>query len=279
MNEDTDKIISVRTKGQLPIYPPYNKELFYKISYPELLVDIVLILFSFYASHILFSKTGIFFFLSSSQIATLYLILVLTLPWQLGYTYAKNSEYYSKPVMHIFLCVLIFMVLSIMIMVLRLVFPGNGYEGDSLTTIGWLTFLFVAIGSLSPFGGAYSYSARADYTRNEEGSLEFDIEIITNPRSAYLVIILTIILLVNFIKLIGPGSGLLFVLSFLGSPVLAMLGVAIFNYLLVLLDKMGVYRYLVVLARNVFPLFIITVLVFWSGTTMYSFQVCCLSGY
>lgn len=258
---------------QLPRYPVYNKQLFYTIHIPELLADLLLIVFSFFVSHELFSETGVFESLDPWQISAMYCVVVLTLPWYLGYVYVRNSAHYNKVVMKVFLWIFILMVLMILVYLIRLVVNGNFEESNDLSgpdefTTGFAMFLLV-LGPMMCMGGVAS--AQQSFAPEGSDAKKFDPNNMMGT-GALLMIVMAIAFMVYFAGLFPADSNWGAVLAYIGGPFASVLVFLLFLGFLHLLDKIGIYKYLAIIAQNSFPFFITTVLVFWSGVAIHFMQ-------
>ena len=261
-------------KDALPNLPAFDPIYFYKFYLPDFLADLTLIIFSFFVSDTLFSKGGIFIHLQTWQIASMYCIVVLTIPWYLGYLYVKNSIFYNKGVMKLFQWIFILMTLMILIQLMRIVFSqdlsDNFLSGKDGFTAAFAVFLIV-LGPMMCIGG--SMQATDEFTSKKPESQKFDPDKFMSGSAALLIVVLAIGFMIYIIGLFPPNSSFWVVmLGYLGGPVLAVIVFGLFVAFLKLLDNIGIYKYLKVLAVNTFPFFIISVLVFWSGIAIYFMQ-------
>jgi hypothetical protein len=126
-------------------------------------------------------------------------------------------------------------------------------------------FLLV-LGPMMCIGGASA--AAAERERAEGKDAEFDMYDAT-PTGALFMIVLAIAYMIYFIGLFPEDSGgWVVVVAYLGGPFAAVITYGLFLGLLYLLNKIGIYKYLTLLAKNTFPFFITTILVFWSGVAL-----------
>lgn len=262
---------SIPVATELPRLLYYNRQFFYTVNFPELFADLLLIVFSFFVSHELFSASGVFQSLQSWQISAMYCIVVLTLPWYLGYIYVRNAAHYAKGVMKIFLWTFILMVLMILIYLIRLVVNGNLEESVDLSgpdefTAAFSMFLLV-LGPMMCMGGAAS--AKNSFSPEGSKSGKFDPNNMM-ATGALFMIVGAIAFMIYFTGLFPPDSGgWVAVVAYLGGPFASVIVFGIFLGFLHLLDRIGIYKYFAIIAQNSFPFFITAVLVFWSGIAIH----------
>ena len=270
-DKEEEKTVADPKADDLPHLPPFNKTIFYTFYLPDFLADLVLIVFSFFVSAKLFSKDGIFTHLQHWQSIAMYCIVTLTIPWYLGYLYVRNSVFYNKIILKIFLWIFILMTLMILVQLMRLVLTddviGSDLSGKNGFTAVFAIFLLV-LGPMMCMGGAMQ--ADDEFTSKEPESQKFDAGKLAGGGGAFFIIVLAIALMVYIIGLFPENSSFgVIMLGYIGGPILAVIAFALFVGFLQLLDKIGIYKYLRILAINTFPFFIISVLVFWSGVAFY----------
>ncbi|MFL5762854.1 MAG: hypothetical protein ACJ77K_02860 [Bacteroidia bacterium] len=264
----SEKTTEIPENGELAAF---DKKLFYTLSIPHLLADIVLILFSFFAGNQLFSKEGLFFHVQPWQNVAMYSIVTLTVPWYLGYIYVRNSAYYGSNVMRLFRWTFVLMTIMILIHLVRLVFL-NDIMGDHPTGPNGFTAVFavflLVLGPMMCMGGALQ--ARNEFSEAGEDHNRFDAYKMGESSGAFIMIVLGVAFMIYFLGVLPQDSGpWVVVVAFLGGPLAAVIVFALFVLLMQLLDKIGAYKYLRLLALYTFPFFIISVLVFWSGVAIY----------
>jgi hypothetical protein len=267
---------SVKTQAEttkeieIPELNPFDKTIFYNISFRELLVDALIVVFSFFISDEFFSARGIFETAKPWQILAMYCGVVLTLPYYFGYLYVHNSAYYSKPVMKFFLWLFIIMTVMALVNMMRLMYSIGDVQDLKNDESGFFavfaTFLLV-IGPMMCIGG--SATAYAEFSKQKEEDIKFNME--KNPTTVALgILVLAIAFMIYFIGLFPQKySGLAAVLGMFAGPLAAVIVLVIMVGIFNLLSKIGIYRYLVIFAKNSFPLFIVAVLVFWSGVSIH----------
>lgn len=268
-NKNTD------TKKEHPYLPPYNKNFFYKLYFPDLIADILLIVFGVFTSNELFSDTGIFYQIESWQTLILYSAVTIIIPWYMGYIYVRNQAFYPKLFMKITLWVFILMMLMILVNLVRMVIEMDDIEDkfmqgpDGFMAV-FAMFLLV-MGPMCSIGGA----ARADEElTSEPGTLKgYDAER-TATTGAFTIMLLAIAIMIYIIGLFPADStGFLAVLcGFFGGPLGAILVFGLYMGLLKLLDKIGIYKYLKLITQHSAPFLIVAVLVFWSGVAIHFMQ-------
>lgn len=245
----------------------FDKDVFFRFSVREILVDILFVTFSFFISDSFFEESNFFTELKSWQVVAMYGVVVLTLPYYMGYIYERNKSYYTKPVMKVYLWIFILMTLMILINLMRLVFKIMGDSDNFLHDANGFTAAFslflLVLGPMMCIGGAMT--AQSELQTKEGEELKFNPDRFAASGS-FLLITLAVALMIYFIGLFPEGSGgWVVIVGYLGGPIAAVIIFGLFMGLLSLLDKMGVYKCLVVIAKTTFPFFIISVLVFWSG--------------
>lgn len=261
---------------ELPHYNAIDKATLYQFSIPDLLADIALFAFSFLLSKSLFTNNGFFFQLQPWQILLMFCIITLTLPWYFGYIYVWCKAYYSKIVLKISLIVFIAITLTILIRLMTLVIsvgPHEGetdFEGIDGFTAFFASFLLI-LGPMMSLAG--SMSAQDRLTNPNQNTSSFDSDKFMSGIGAFLILIMGIAYMVFFIGLFPKEySGIGVVVSFIGGPLAGVITMGLLFALITLIDKIGLYKYLVKGALIFFPLFITSTLVFWSGVSMYYFN-------
>lgn len=251
--------------------PPVNNSFFYTLYIPDLFADILLIIFGFLVSDQLFSNDGLFYQLPTWQIVAMYCIVVLTLPWYLGYLYERNSNYYSKGFMKLTSWVFVIIILMVLIHLIRLVVSSDwmteNFSGTNAFMAVFAMFLLI-LGPMMCMGGAASAAASL---KTEGDTEEFELGSISIT-AALLMIILAIALMIYIIGLFPEDSGFGFgvvLLGFLGGTILAVIIFCFFLAFLNWLNKIGVYKDLARFSKNTFPFFIVAVLVFWTGVAIH----------
>lgn len=257
--------------GNLPKMNPFDKTLFYQLSIPDLLCDILLIIFSFFVSDELFSNSGLFIGLKSWQIIAMYCVVVLTLPWYLGYIYGRNSAFYRPEIIKIFRWVFILMTIMVLVYLVRLLFSTGWEDMENMKGIdefmGAFAIFLLVLGPMMCLGGAAS--AYQSFSPDGDESKKFNPDKSANTW-ALLMLVLAIAFMIYFTGAFQEKAGdWIIIVAYLGGPIAAVLVFAAFILFLTLLEKIGLYRYLAIIAQNTFPLFIISVLVFWSGIAIH----------
>jgi len=257
---------------ELPNLDPYNKDIYFKIYFPDLFADILLLVFSFFISHELFSERGLFVRLQPWHISAMYSIVTLTVPWYLGYLYVHNKSYYEKGIMKLLLWLFCIMVVMILINLIRLVFKMEGIMDPEFMnnptgfTAVFSMFLLV-IGPMMSIGGGMAADDEKDEIKN--GPTKFDPSN-ASVTGVFAILIIAIAAMIYIIGQFGEGAGgWVVIVGFLGGPLVAVIVYGIFLKLIMLLDGLGIYQYLKLFATNSFPFFIIAVLVFWSGVAVH----------
>ena len=118
---------AIATK-EIPHMEPYVKEVFYGFNLNGLLIDAILIIFSFIISGEFFSEGGLFDRLKTWQILGMYCAVVMMLPYYLGYVYQRNTAYFSKRVMKLQLWIFIIMTFMVLVNLVRLVLSMEDIE-------------------------------------------------------------------------------------------------------------------------------------------------------
>jgi hypothetical protein len=253
----------------LPSLPAYSREYFFSIDLPELFADILLVVFAFLISDELFSGTGIFLQLENWQVAAMYGVVVLMLPWYLGFVYVRNSAFYGKKTMRVFLWTFILMTLMILVALIRLVIstdwaPTGGAEDEAEFTGAFSVFLLV-LGPMMCFGGANA--AYQSFSSEGDDAKKFRPDRFATS-GALLVIVLAVAFMIYFIGESGDSAWAV-IGAFIGGPLAAVIVYGLFLGLLSMLDNWGLYRRLSVLAQNLFPFLVTAVLVFWAGVAIH----------
>lgn len=256
-------------RGEQKQKTPVNSSLFFKIYIPDLLADILLVIFGFLVSDQLFSSDGLFYEMPSWQIVAMYCIVVLTLPWYLGYLYERNSHFYSAGFTKLTIWVFGLIILMVLIHLVRLIITENLIIDSNTGINNFMAFFamfLLVLGPMMCMGGVASAAA----SFKKDGDKE-DFELgSASVTGAMFIIILAIALMIYIIGLFPEDSGFgVVMLGYFGGPVLAVIIYALFMVFLAWLDKIGVYKYLASFAKNTFPFFIISVLVFWTGIAIY----------
>ncbi len=256
-------------KDELELKNPVNNSFLYKLYIPDLLADILLIAFGSLVSDQLFSNDGLFYQLPTWQIIAMYCIVVLTLPWYLGYLYERNSNFYSKGFMKLALVVFGLIILTVLIHLIRLVLASDwmteNFSGINAFMAVFAMFLLI-LGPMMCMAGAASASASL---KTEGETEEFELGS-TSLTGAFFIIILAIALMIFIIGLFPEDSGFwVVVLGYIGGPIIAVIVFCLFLGFLNWLNKIGIYKYLAKFAKNTFPFFIISVLVFWTGVAIH----------
>ena len=256
--------------ADLPQLKPFDKKIFYRFSVQDLLMDALFVFFSFFISGEFFSDNGIFFKMKPWQITALYCAVTLTLPYYLGYIYTRNSVYFSKRVMKIMLWTFVVMLLMVLVYLMRIILqtsdiaePGHDKNGF----FGVFGVFLIVLGPMMCMGGAAT--AHNEFSKQDGKEIEFKPEN-ANVTGALLILVLAIGFMI-FILGMFPGNSSFGVvlLAYIGGPVAAIITCLLLVGFLSLLNKIGIYKYLALIAKNTFPFFIICILVFWSGVAMH----------
>ncbi len=264
----TKNVKAVEGKEKVPKRNPFDPSLFYKIYIPDLIADILLVIFGTIVSNEMFSGDGLFYHLANWQNAAMYCVVVLSLPWYLGYLYQRNSYYYSDTFMKVTLWVFILMTLVILINLARLVFVTDFLLDDAGGIdefMGAFASFLLVLGPMMCIGG--SSAAVASFEKND--SEEFDAGNASATGALFMIvtaIVFMILIIGQFPDDAGWGAILL---AYIGGPFLAVVCWGLILGFLSLLNKFGIYKYLSRFARNTFPFFIVAVLVFWTGVALH----------
>lgn len=255
---------------QLPRQAFYNKALFYKVYYPDLAVDILLFVFSVFVSDTFFSPEGLFNSLKQWQTVAMYCVVILTLPYYLGYLYVKSSVFYSKPVMKLFQWLFIIMVAMVLVNLVRLMTKldlTDFQPSDVNGFMGIFSLFMIVLGPMMCIGGASA--ARSEMIDpGAEKRDKFNSEKFVTIGALFM-IVMGIGFMIYFMGLLPKEAGWSVIVAFFAGPIAAVIVYGLFIAFLTLLDKIGVYKYLAFVAKNTFPAFIISVLVFWAGVAIY----------
>ena len=243
----------------------FDPAFFWSINISELIADAGLIVFAIFFSRYCFRDVDILHTLKPWQLMALYAVVVLTMPWYLGYMYAIFDEYYNKYVMRAILCIFIVIVLVVLIYMMRIMFSLNWLSDEgvspknNITDITGIFSLFLLVlGPMMSIGGVV---AGQDDARNERKTEPAE----ASPTMALLIVAMAIAFLVWWASYPAVQNNVfLFILVFLGACVAAVAVWGIFYAFTYLLRKIGIYSFLSRIASLLFPFFIISILVLWS---------------
>lgn len=249
---------------ELPKLNAYNKNVFWSISWSHLLADLSLIVYSFFFSRYFVNHTDVGETISPLVLLFLYVIVVFSLPWFLGYMYVVYAVFYSsfikQIVKWIFIVITLF-TLVYLIGVMSHVYPSGNDPSSNLDSIGFFILFLLVLGPMMGLGGL-----AAGYGEFRTDKLKDEASVTT----VLISIVIAIALLVWACQKIDLSSRniflqyLLMFLIFIG----ASLGAALFIGLMMLiktgLEKINAYDKLSLLAQNLFPFFIVSTLVIWN---------------
>lgn len=238
------------------------------------MADLLLIIFSFFTSEELFSLNGLFYQVKPWHVLAMYSIVTLTIPWYLGYIFARNKPYYSKIFMKITLWLFIVMVLMILVNLMRLVFQLDAIEEQFKNDINGFMAAFalflLIIGPMMCISGAVTGQEELEEIINPGKKKTFEKN---NVMTVFIILIISIAVMLYIFGVFPKDYGILAVFcGFFGGPLVAIVTYGLFLGLIKLLNNIGIYPYLKMIAQNSFPFFIIAVLVFWSGMAIYFMQ-------
>jgi len=241
----------------------FDKNFFWRINVSELIADAGLILFSIFFSRYCFRDVDILHSLRPWQFMSIYAIVVLTLPWYLGYIYAFFEEYYGKVMMRIILITFIIIVLVVLIYMIRIMFSLHWMDDDAKpdqmeNIMGMFSLFLLVLGPMMCIGG---FVAGKDDSEPAKKASDND----ASPTAALMIIVLAIAFLVWWSSYPAvQNHGWLEILIFFGSSFAAVIVFGIYLAIVTFLKKMGVYAYLSKFAATMFPVFIVCILVLWS---------------
>lgn len=257
-------------KTEIPKLEPFVKEIFYGFNFNSLLIDAILITFSFIVSDQFFAPGGMFDGFKTWQILALYCAVLVMLPYFLGYIYVRNSAYFSKPAMRLQQWIFIIITLMVIVNLIRLVLNIEDVENlknDENAFFAVFGMFMIVLGPMMSMVGVFQ--AEEEFSRGEESIEEFNANHFAG-KGAMFILILAIGFMVYFIGFFDKeNSGWGAVLSMFLGPLAAVIVMGIFMAILTFLSKIGIYKYLVVFTKNLSPFMIIIILVFWSGVTMH----------
>ncbi len=264
------KEVEAAKEPEIPTLEPFNREVFYSINIRDLFIDILFVIFSFSISTEFFSEGGLFDSLKTWQILAMYCAVVLTLPYYLGYLYIHNSAYFSKTVMKIQLWVFILITFVVLVDLVRLTFNLEDIEEPKHDVSGFFAVFSMFLLVLGPMmciaGGIRGYR---EFSKIKEDEYKFNSDNFAST-GAFFIIILAIAFMIYFIGLFPDDKGgLAAVVGMFAGPFAAVIVFGIIMGFFTLLDKIGLYKPIVKLSSGLFPLFIISVLVFWSGVNLH----------
>lgn len=242
----------------------FDEAFFWRINVSELIADAGVILFSIFFSRYLFKEADILHALKPWEIMGLYAVVVLTLPWYLGYMYAIYEEYYSKFVMRTIMVVFIIIVLFVLVYMVRIMFSSGQMDdnapADTITTTTDIFSLFLLVlGPMMSIGGLVAGKDDCDTIRKK------DTDDDASPTAALLILVLAIAFLAWWVSIPAvQNHGWLALLAYLGCAFPAVIVYGLFLWFKSFLRKMGVYHSLARLAGYLFPFFIIVILILWS---------------
>jgi hypothetical protein len=172
--------------------------------------------------------------------------------------------------MKFFLWLFIIMTLMILIYMMRLMYGMGDVDEFKNDETGFFavfaTFLLV-LGPMMCIGGAAT--AYSEFSKQKDGVTKFDMER-NSTVVALLILVLAIGFMIYFIGLMPQEySGLAAVIGMFAGPLAAVIVLALIVGFFNLLSMLGIYKYLVLFAKNTFPLFIVSILVFWSGVSLH----------
>jgi hypothetical protein len=253
---------------ELPKQNPYDPKFFWKVSISELLADAAIILYAFFFSGYLFKDVNILTAVKPWQLLGLYTIVVLILPWYLGYLYAHFEAFYSKTFCKIILWIFILIVLAtlgyLLAVCMSIPWTEEGKTDKITENFAMFSLFLLVLGPMMALGGVTA--GQDDFAKH---SGKFDPE---NPSvtSVILIIVCAIGFLVWGMSFqLVKDHIILFILVYLGCSIPAILLYLAYIKLMVLLDKWGVYESLTSFASYSFPFFIVSVLIFWNGIGMH----------
>src|SRR6185312_11590877 len=241
-----------------------DRNSFWRINVAELIADAGLIAFSIFFSKYLFNESDIVFHrLEPWKIMGLYVIVVLTMPWYMGYLYAIYGRFYSKPVMKIVLWSFVFILFVILVYIIRILFSldwmSNTKSDGSITDfMGTFALFMLVLGPIMSIGG---FNAGHDDLSPPGKKLSDEV----SATGALMVVVLNIAILIWWCNIPYVNQhGWLFILAFIGSSFAAVIVFGIVLGIKMLLKKMGIYGLLAGFGQTAFPFFIITALILWS---------------
>ena len=199
---------AIKECPELATKKAFDRALFYRFSFRETLVDVLFVVFSFFVSDEFFEESIIFNELKSWQVVAMYGVVVLTLPYYMGYLYERNKSYFSKAVMKIYLWAFILMTLMILINLVRLVFKIMGNADNFLHDANGFTAAFsmflLVLGPMMCIGGALT--AQNEIGLSGDKQFKFDSDRFASS-GVFLLITLAVALMIYFIGLFPEGSG------------------------------------------------------------------------
>ena len=187
------------TVKAIPKLEPYVKEVFYSFNIQTLIIDIILIAFSFVVSDQFFAPGGMFDGLKTWQILALYCAVLVMLPYFFGYIYVRNSAYFSKGAMKLQKWIFIIITFMIIVNLIRLVLSIEDVEdlkNDENAFFAVFGMFMIILGPMMSMVGAFQ--AEAEFSRGEENIEEFNSTSFAE-KGAMFILILAIGFMVYFL--------------------------------------------------------------------------------
>ncbi len=257
-----DPVIEVKKKN------PYDPQFFWKISISELLADAGIIAYAFYFSQYFFKENNILGIIKPWQLMGLYAMVALTLPWYLGYLYARWDIFYQKIITKIvkwfFIAIALAVLVYLMVMALDVPWDNLG-KTDKLTEnfAMFLTFLLV-LGPMMSIPGFIAGQNDCENPKKESNDVNDP-----SVTGVMMMIVLAIGLLVWWANSdFTHNHSWMIIVVYLGSCVAAVIVFGVFWAFLTLLKKLGVYKPLANFFQSFFPLFIVSILILWNEIGM-----------
>lgn len=249
-----------------------EKNYFWKINAGELIADLLLIAYSVFFSKYLFEGEGFFHSSGHFTILSIYLVMMMFIPWYLGFILARFEEFYKEKrivtiAAWVFVLVGLFVVVFFFIIMFHTGLFEETTETDSATELlGWFSIFFIVLGPMMGIGGMMA---------SKELIRDGKIGESMNFLGAMLAITLSIFFLCWWGFTMDPdyfsnelveflAFGGIFIGSCFAGVIVTGLVMAAFHGIGWVLDKLKIMRQALFMAEILFPVVIISALVVWN---------------
>lgn len=250
--------------------PAYDPAKFWKIDWRALPADLAFILFGIVLSHDYFSYHYFFTEISPKKLLALYLVVVVTICWYMGFVFARYNVYYNTTINKLARWILTIAGLTLLGYLLAIILPifdEQAVQDASVEHFGMFAIFMLVLGPLFGLGG-YLTARRAIQFEATGKLQEKDFG---DGESLYVILIFLFVAVAALVygtqtDFVQHSSvqGLWIALVFIGAVIVGAIAIGILMGIKKLLVKIGLYYRLAFIFETVFPFIIISSLIFWN---------------